>query len=176
MRNNDVVSGFFPDAATANRAVADLGREGYSYDEISVITAADAPGATWSAESAGLEPNGHADDTTEGVISGAAVGGVIGILAGIAALAVPGVGPLFVAGPLASVLTSTAAGATAGGAAGGLAGALQDSGVNERDAAHYEQGLRDGGVVVAVHTDREAQARRVLEAAGALSTREEVRS
>ena len=174
MRNNDVVSGFFADTATANRAVSDLGREGYSNDEISVITAADAPDATWSAERAGLAPNGDADETVDGVVSGATVGGVVGILAGIAALAVPGIGPLFVAGPLASVLTSTAAGATAGGAAGGLAGALKDSGVAERDAAHYEQGLRDGGVIVAVHTDREDQARRVLEAAGALSTREEM--
>lgn len=174
MRHHDVVSGLFSDAATADRAVADLGREGYAYDEISVITAADAPDATWSAERAGLEPDGHADETVEGVVSGAAVGGVVGILAGIAALAVPGIGPLFVAGPLASVLTSTAAGATAGGAAGGLAGALQDSGVAERDAAYYERGLRDGGVIVAVHTDREEQARRVLEAAGALSTREEM--
>jgi stress response protein YsnF len=77
---------------------------------------------------------------------GAAVGGLGGLLVGLAALAIPGVGPVLAAGPLAAAL----AGAGIGAVAGGLIGALTDAGVPEEQAGLYAEGVRRGGTLVTV--------------------------
>jgi len=89
----------------------------------------------------------------EGAIAGAGAGGVIGgtigLLAGIGALAIPGLGPFIAAGPIMATLSGMAAGATVGGVAGALIGL----GVPEYQAKMYEGRLKDGNILIAVHTE-----------------------
>ena len=95
--------------------------------------------------------------------TGAALGGATGLLAALASLAIPGVGPIIAGG----VLGTTLAGAGIGAAAGGLIGALTSLGLSEEDARYYEEGIRSGGTLVTVHDNaRTADAVRVLEQFG----------
>ena len=90
------------------------------------------------------------------------IGGTIGLLAGIGALAIPGVGPLIAAGPLMAALSGAAAGATVGGVAGALVGL----GIPEIEAKTYEGKIRGGNILIAVHTEdsaHEKTAKLVLE-------------
>lgn len=88
------------------------------------------------------------DATGAGATGGAVLGGALGVLAGFAALAIPGVGPALVAGPIVGGLL----GAGAGALSGGLVGSLVDAGVAEEDAAVYWEGVRRGGALVVVNT------------------------
>jgi hypothetical protein len=76
-------------------------------------------------------------------------GGALGWLAGIGALAIPGVGPFVAAGPIAAALS----GAAVGGALGGISGALIGMGIPEYEAKRYEGKVREGGILISVHTD-----------------------
>jgi len=101
-----------------------------------------------------------------GVGAGGVVGGTLGLLAGIGALAIPGVGPLIAAGPLMATLSGAAAGATVGGIAGGLIGL----GLPEYEAKTYEGKIRNGNILIAAHVeDSEAEKRtkQVFESNGA---------
>jgi heat induced stress protein YflT len=98
-----------------------------------------------------------------GVGAGGVIGGTLGLLAGIGALAIPGVGPLIAAGPLMATLSGAAAGAAVGGIAGGLIGL----GVPEYEAKAYEGKVRGGNILVAVHAENsetEKRAKQVFEA------------
>jgi hypothetical protein len=98
------------------------------------------------------------DDTT-----GRILGGVVGLLAGVGALAIPEVGPVIVGGTLASALTGPGI-----AAAGGLIGTLVTMGVPEDDAGHFQRGLREGSVLVtATAGSRGPEAREILRASGA---------
>jgi uncharacterized protein YcfJ len=91
-----------------------------------------------------------------GVSAGGVIGGTLGLLAGIGALAIPGVGPLIAAGPLMAALSGAAAGATVGG----ITGALVGLGIPEIEAKTYEGKVKGGNILIAVHTpDREHQKR-----------------
>ena len=85
--------------------------------------------------------------TTAGAGTGAVVGGTVGLLAGIGALAIPGVGPVIAAGPIVATL----AGIGVGGALGGFAGVLIGVGIPEYEANRYEGRILKGGILVAVH-------------------------
>lgn len=101
-----------------------------------------------------------------GAGAGSMFGGTLGLLAGIGAIAIPGVGPLIAAGPVLAALSGAAAGAALGGVTGGLVGL----GVPELEARTYEGKIRGGNILIAVHTDtREARmaAEGVLGQAGA---------
>ncbi|MDB5386986.1 MAG: hypothetical protein JWM11_2632 [Planctomycetaceae bacterium] len=91
-----------------------------------------------------------------GVGSGAILGGALGWLAGVGALAIPGVGPLIAAGPIMAALS----GAAAGGALGGISGALVGMGIPEYEAQRYEGKLREGNILLAVHTESSEEASR----------------
>ena len=84
-----------------------------------------------------------------GVGAGGLIGGTIGLLAGIGALAIPGVGPLIAAGPLMAALSGAAAGATVGGVAGALVG----MGIPEIEAKTYEGKIHGGNILIAVHVE-----------------------
>jgi hypothetical protein len=84
-----------------------------------------------------------------GAGTGAVLGGALGWLAGIGLLAIPGVGPLIAAGPIMAAL----AGAGVGGAVGGITGALVGMGIPEYEAKRYEGVVRDGGILLSVHSD-----------------------
>jgi len=95
------------------------------------------------------------DEAKGDVVKGAAIGAGAGALLGIAALAIPGVGPLLAAGAIASAAIPTAAaiGGGAGLAAGSLAGLLSDHGVDEEDSTYFEERLNQGGIFVSVQAD-----------------------
>jgi hypothetical protein len=104
-------------------------------------------------------------------VGGGMLGGVIGLLVGVGALAIPGIGPVLAGGALASVLGvaagTAAAGAGIGAATGGLAGALVGMGIPEEHARHFDHEFRAGGVLVTVAAGgRMNEARGVMEQNG----------
>lgn len=127
--------GIYRDKDQAERAIDGLVAAGLERDEISIVGR--------QAEISGHEPSG------EGVASGAAMGGLTGLAIGLAALALPGVGPLFAAGPIAIAL----GGAGAGAIAGGLLGSLTEMGVDEADAQNYTEAVRQGNTLLLVGID-----------------------
>lgn len=129
------------DAANAVRALTD---SGVMRDDISVV-ASDAAGEYSKYHGQDMT----ADETLEGAASGALIGGVGGLLVGLAALAIPGIGPVIAAGPIAAAV----AGAGIGAVTGGIVGALVDLGVDEDSAGYYAEGVRRGGTLVTVHVD-----------------------
>lgn len=106
----------------------------------------------------------------EGAVTGAGTGGVIGgalgWIAGIGALAIPGVGPFIAAGPIIAALSGAAIGATVGGIAGGLIG----MGIPELVAKRYEGKLQEGNILISVHTENSEEithAKEIFAKAGA---------
>jgi len=89
------------------------------------------------------------EGTAAGATSGAVIGGTLGWLVGIGALAIPGLGPFIAAGPLMAAL----GGAAVGGAVGGLTGALIGMGIPEYEAKRYEGLIKEGGILLSVHSD-----------------------
>jgi uncharacterized membrane protein len=131
--------GVFEDHQAADRVVQELEHRGVPDKEISVV-------AKHNGKEQGGHPTGHGThDLSSGIGWGAAGGGALGLLASAGALAVPGIGPILAMGPLAATLT--------GAAAGGLVGGLMDYGIPKRESEQLEQGVKAGGVLVAVKTD-----------------------
>jgi hypothetical protein len=97
------------------------------------------------------------EGATAGAGSGAVLGGTLGLLMGLGALSIPGVGPVIAAGPIMSAL----AGAGAGAAAGGLTGCLIGMGMPEYEAKQYEEKMNGGNILISVHTEDGAQRARV---------------
>ncbi len=105
----------------------------------------------------------HNTKAPEGAIAGAGVGGVtggvLGLLAGIGALAIPGVGPLIAAGPIMAALSGAAVGAAAGGVAGGLIG----MGMPEFEAKRYEDRVKGGNILMAAHSETSQHTKTIKE-------------
>lgn len=143
--NEDMSSAIFDNHAAADRAVRELKAAGANNDHISVMARED--GETTTTDGSGAE-------AAKDIVGKGALGGGIGALLGVAALAIPGVGPFVGAGAIAAAAVGGAAvtGTAVGAAAGALAGALEDHGVHKDDAAYYEKRLNDGGVFVSVDT------------------------
>lgn len=154
------VIGLFRDHTEAQAAIHDLENEGFQRSDISLL----ARGAASGNVDADTEPDGS------GTMKGAAIGGFAGAALGLAALAIPGIGPVLALGPLAAALT----GAGVGAAAGGMLGALSDMGVPEHESAYYEDAIRKGGSLIAVHAgeDTAEKAQSVLDRHGALDVHE----
>ena len=146
---NHIVSAVFDSHAEAERAVSELRNMGVRDSALSVIARRDS--GTGDYGDANTE---EAKEKGEGFVKGALGGAGVGALLGIAALAIPGVGPLAAAGAIAgSVIPEAAAiGAGAGALAGGLTGMLTKHGVSEEDARYYEGRINEGGVFVSVDT------------------------
>ena len=160
------IARMFDSYAAAAAAVRDLEAAGFSRDDVSLVAgnAEGRHGAASDAPARDADRDGVADRTESGAGTGAgigaALGGGAGLLAGIGALAIPGLGPVVAAGWLAAALT----GAGVGAAAGGLLGALTTAGVDEAEAHVYAEGLRRGGSLVTVRADeaRAAEAEAIL--------------
>lgn len=138
------VTGLYDDYSDASAAVSALESAGVRSDDISIVSnnADKRHGDSNAAEGAG---------TGAGI--GAVVGGAGGLLTGLGLMAIPGVGPVVAAGWLAATAAGAAAGAVAGGATGGIIGAMTSSGVSERDAHVYAEGVRRGGTLVTAKVD-----------------------
>jgi uncharacterized membrane protein len=156
------VIGIVETHAQAESIVGQLQNAGVATSDISVLFP----------DKAGTKDFAHEHNTKapEGAVAGASTGGVIGgtigLLAGIGALAIPGVGPLIAAGPLMAALS----GAAAGAAVGGIAGALVGMGIPEIEAKSYEGKIRGGNILLAVHlenADARKRAEEILERGGA---------
>jgi hypothetical protein len=141
--------------AQASRIADRLRVGGFSANDVSALFPNSEQTRAFAHQNSTKTPEGAAI----GAGTGALLGGTLGWLAGIGTLAVPGVGPLIAAGPIMALL----AGAAAGGAAGGLAGALIGMGVPEYEAKTYEGKVREGNILIAVHTDTSEEAARARE-------------
>src|SRR5215468_2951372 len=142
---NMAVFGIYPTYATVERAVDELRAGGFRNTDISVLLP----------ENVGTKDFAHSKGTkapegaTTGAGTGAVIGGALGWLVGIGALAIPGVGPFIAAGPIMAALS----GAAVGGAVGGIVGALVGMGIPEYEAKRYEGKIKNGGILISVHTD-----------------------
>jgi hypothetical protein len=142
---NTAVFGIYPNRTAVDSAVDTLKAAGFKNTDISVLFP----------ENEGTKDFAHEKDTkapegaTAGAGTGALLGGGLGWLVGIGALAIPGLGPFIAAGPIMAAL----AGAGVGGAVGGLTGALIGMGIPEYVAKRYEGQVKDGGILLSVHSD-----------------------
>jgi Tetrahydromethanopterin S-methyltransferase, subunit C len=159
---NTAVYGIYATPGTAEAAVDHLLARGFTNSSISVLLPDDESTRAFAHEKSTKAPEG----TTTGATTGGVVGGTLGLLAGIGALAIPGVGPLIAAGPIMATL----AGVGVGGAVGGLVGALVGMGIPEYEAKRYEGAVKGGGTLLSVHCDTSEQidaAKRSLKETGA---------
>jgi hypothetical protein len=159
---NTAVFGIYPTSAQAEAAVDQLIASGFSNEDISVLM----PDTQSSKEFAHEKNTKAPEGATAGVSAGGVIGGTLGLLAGIGALAIPGVGPFIAAGPIMGAL----GGLGVGGAVGGLIGALVGMGIPEYEAKRYEGRVKEGGVLLSVHCDRSEEidtAKKILKASGA---------
>ena len=142
---NIAVFGIYATVNTAEAAVDHLVVRGFTNSAISVLLPDDETTRAFAHEKNTKAPEG----TTTGVTTGGVIGGTLGLLAGIGALAIPGVGPLIAAGPIMATL----AGVGVGGAVGGVVGALVGMGIPEYEAKRYEGAVKGGGTLLSVHCD-----------------------
>ena len=159
---NTAVFGIYSSRTEAEQAVDQIVAAGFSNEDVSVLMSDVDSSKDFAHEKNTKAPEGAAT----GVTAGGVVGGTLGLLAGIGALAIPGVGPLIAAGPIMGAL----AGLGVGGAVGGLVGALVGMGIPEYEAKRYEGRVKDGGVLLSVHcetSDEITRAKDVLKASGA---------
>ena len=136
------VIGVFSDFTAAVNTSPELASAGFAHEDISII-AQDNKG-----EYAKFVKAQSLPESETGIGTGAAIGGIGGFLLGLAAFAIPGIGPVVAAGPLAMAF----AGATLGVVGGSLVGALNGLGVPEFEAKAYDQGVREGSTLVIVHS------------------------
>ena len=159
---NTAVFGIYPAYASVEGAVDALRAAGFRSTDISVLFPENVGTKDFAHEKGTKAPEG----ATAGAGTGAVVGGALGWLAGIGALAIPGVGPFVAAGPIMAAL----AGVGVGGAVGGITGALIGLGIPEYEAKRYEGRIKSGGILLSVHSDNSdwtRKAKDVLERTGA---------
>lgn len=145
--NTGMMTGMFSDRESAERAYNSLHSRGYTKDDVNLMMSDDTRKTHFANEDVDTELGNKA---MEGAGKGSAIGGTIGAIAAAVAaigtsLLIPGIG-LVVAGPLAAAL----AGAGAGGLTGGIVGALIGSGIPEERAKRYEDGIKNGHIVMGV--------------------------
>jgi hypothetical protein len=140
------VTRLFDDYSDAEAAVRELERLGVPHDHVSIV--ANHPDHAAHSRQGDADDVNHAGDVSRGVTTGAALGGVGGLLAGVGLLAIPGLGPLVAAGWLATTLAGAGLGAAGGAATGTIVGALTAAGVSEDESHVYAEGVRRGGTLV----------------------------
>ncbi|HYV99448.1 MAG TPA: hypothetical protein VE967_18465 [Gemmatimonadaceae bacterium] len=163
MGKNKAAFGIYSTTDQLRAGVSALESAGFRTTDISVLY----PESLGTKELATEKHSKAPEGATAGAVTGAVVGGGLAWLAAAGTIAIPGIGPLLVAGPLVAAL----AGAGAGGAAGGLIGALAGMGIPEFEAKRYAGRLKDGGILMSVHCDDSDwadKAKDVLEATGAV--------
>lgn len=139
------VFGVYRDRGDVERAVNELKSRGFQNSDISVLFPNRGESQQFAVEHATKAPEG----ALAGGGTGLVVGGALGWLAAIGAITIPGIGPFIAAGPIVAAIT----GAGVGSAIGGIAGALIGLGVPEFEARKVERAVREGGILVAVHSD-----------------------
>lgn len=161
-QKNVAVLGVYPNYSSVENAVDVLKSSGFRNTDISVLF----PEAAGSAHFAHKKGTRAPEGAAAGAGTGAVLGGTMGWLVGIGTLAIPGLGPFIAAGPIIAAL----AGMGVGGAVGGIAGALIGLGIPEHEAKRYEIRVKEGGILLSVHSDNPEwmkRAKEVLERTGA---------
>lgn len=156
------VFGIAKSESQAIKIAENLKAAGFTPNDISVLFPDKQGTKDFAHEQHTKAPEGAA----AGASTGAVLGGALGWMAGIGSLAIPGLGPFIAAGPIMAAL----AGAAGGAAAGGVAGALIGMGIPEYEAKRYEGKIKDGNILISVHTEDSTmrdRAKKILEAAGA---------
>lgn len=161
--------GVFSNRQDAEYALNELSRSGFSMAKVSII----ARDADRQADIAGVDVSGHVGNKADegasaGALTGGTIGGITGLLVGLGTLAIPGVGPVLLAGELATALATTIAGGAIGAAAGGLLGALVGLGIPEERARVYNDRVSKGDYLVIVNgtEDEIARAEIILNGGG----------
>ncbi|MDK2887727.1 hypothetical protein SAMN02745218_02893 [Desulfofundulus australicus DSM 11792] len=131
----------FSSRESADRAVAELRSRGFDR-EISVVAKEDVARNEQRAEAG---PTMGGDPVADGTATGGVLGGLAGLIAGAGALAIPGIGPIVAAGPIAGLLS--------GAATGGIAGGLIDWGIPAERGRYYEEKVKQGNILVSVRCD-----------------------
>lgn len=158
--NQKIIGGVFSKVGHAEKAITDLQHHGYGSNDISVF-AKDRSKVNVLEEEMDTSVTANKTDRSKsagkgaglGAVSGGALGGIGGLITGLGLLAIPGIGQIAAAGPIAATLTG--AGVGAGG--GGIVGALVGAGMPEKDAKQYEQHLKDGKIIVIVEASEKMQ-------------------
>jgi hypothetical protein len=156
---NTAVFGICGDVTQLEGVVQGLKEAGFRSDDISVLFPDKQGTRDFAHEKHTKAPEG----ATTGAGVGLLAGGTLGWLVGIGALAIPGLGPFIAAGPIMAAL----AGAGVGGAVGGVAGALVGMGIPEYEAKRYEGLVKEGGILLSVHSDNSdwtSKGKKILEA------------
>jgi hypothetical protein len=149
------VSAFYDDLSQARDAVQALVESGVPREKISLV-ASDAAGE-YSGTAADVQEIIQSSAPAELAATGAVVGGLGGLLIGMAVLAIPGIGPVLAAGSITNAIIGGVVGAGAGAAVGGLMGGLINMGISREAASQYAEGVRRGGAVVITQLDDPAQ-------------------
>ena len=136
----------------ADAIVSKLRSVGFSDNDISVLF----PDKGSTRDFAHKKETKMPEGATVGASTGGVVGGTIGLLAGIGALAIPGLGPFIAAGPIMAALSGGAIGAVGGG----LTGALIGLGIPEYEAKRYEGKVKEGGILISVHAESNEETNR----------------
>src|SRR6187549_3233234 len=135
----------------AEKIVEDLKAAGFSNNDISALFPDKSGTRDFAHEQHTKAPEGAAT----GAGTGGVLGGALGWLVGIGALAIPGLGPFIAAGPIMAALS----GAAAGAALGGVTGALIGLGIPEYEAKRYEGKIKEGNILISVHTEDSQEAK-----------------
>ncbi|HXV99390.1 MAG TPA: hypothetical protein VEC93_13285, partial [Anaerolineae bacterium] len=163
------VAGLFESEATADQAINALQEAGFSKNNFSLV----------ARQNRIVQRVDQAEDQEQGMIQadsklgtagGAAIGGIAGLLFGVAALAIPGIGPIVAAGSIATALGTATVAAGMGAVAGGLLGAITSLGISVEEANMYAEGVKRGGILLVVEAD-EAHApiaSQIMQQAGAV--------
>jgi uncharacterized membrane protein len=147
---SESIVGIAKSTSQVESTIADLQNNGLvPASDISLLMPDSGPDSGDKPEVGAVKATKAPEGATTGAVSGGAVGATVGLLAGIGALAIPGLGPFIAAGPIMAALSGAAAGATAGGVVGGLVGL----GIPEYEAKAYEDRIKKGGYLVAVHVE-----------------------
>src|ERR1700690_2938780 len=149
---NTAVFGIYPNRNSVDSAVDALQAAQFRNTDISVLF----PENVGSKDFAHKKNTKAPEGATAGAGTGVVLGGALGWLVGIGALAIPGLGPFIAAGPIMAAL----AGAGVGGAVGGLTGALIGMGIPEYEAKRYEGRVKAGRILLSVHSDSSEETKR----------------
>lgn len=146
----------------ATKIIGRLKTAGFAANDISVLF----PDKSGTRDFAHEQHTKAPEGATTGAGAGGVLGGALGWLAGIGALAIPGLGPFIAAGPIVAALS----GAAVGAAVGGITGALLGMGIPEYEAKRYEGKVKDGNILISTHCETSefvSRAKEIFEEEGA---------
>jgi len=142
-QNARAVIGVFNSRSDAEKAISQLRGKGFGTEEINIVSK---EGTSKKGQSQTYD-----DDVTDGALTGGTIGGIgglllgAGVVAGVGAMAIPGIGPIIAMGPISAAI--------GGAVAGGIAGGLIDWGIPAEASQRYEQSVAQGGILAIIKTN-----------------------